>query len=149
MEIFKSKVDWWIGILLALAPISGFAVVGLGLGTDEDPTLYSGIALSAVVLLIYWFLVFPMEYEVHPDKLVVRYGRVRERYPYENIVEIYPTRNFLSSAALSLKRLRVKPRTRWGVLISPVDREAFYAAILKQTDQLKREGDRLVEVGDS
>jgi hypothetical protein len=39
MEIFKSKVDWWIGILLALGPISGVVLLVLGLVNGEDETL--------------------------------------------------------------------------------------------------------------
>jgi len=87
-----------------------------------------------------------MQYEVHAEKLVVRYGRVRERYPYEDIVAIHPTNNLISGAALSLDRLWVKTKKGWGALISPADREGFYDAILKQTDQLKRDGDQLVAV---
>ena len=110
-----------------------------------------GLFSTALVLFLYWWVLVPTQYEVYEKKLIVRYGRMQASYPYEDIRTISPDKNlfsvdavFLIGGAMSLDRLWVKPVSGRGIVISPVDKEAFYAAILKQTDRLERDGDQLV-----
>lgn len=87
MQLFPSKVDLWLVVVLAVAPIAvaaGMAAVAL----DGD---WRGAAVAALplafILGLYGGLLYPVRYEVHESTLVVRYGLVRNRVPIANIVQ--------------------------------------------------------------
>src|SRR5262249_35749849 len=142
---YRTKIDWWLAVLLCLAPVASVAAcIALALGgkTSELPW---GIAAVAVVAAVYLGLVFPMRYGVDDNQLIVRFGLCRQRIPLADISEVHPTHNPLSSPALSLDRLRVRFGQGFfkAVMISPADRSSFLDD-LAQKAGLKREGDRLV-----
>jgi hypothetical protein len=137
---YASKVDWWLAIVLALAPaaclLGGFASMRAGEGVV---IAFGGCAVMAAV---YLGLVFPMRYGMDERTLVVRYGLVRTRIALTDIVEVRPTRNPLSSPALSLDRLRIRfgeGFTR-AIMISPRERDAFMTELCRRTG-LRRDGD--------
>ncbi len=137
---FPSKIDGWIGLLLAvgvLVPL-GVAVAALVRGDAI------GLVPCACVFLLYAGLVYPMTYEVRPDALVIRFGLVRSRIPYARIRRVVPTRNPLSNPALSLDRLHVDAGSSAGPCISPREKAAFLAALAEHTPHLVRVGDALL-----
>lgn len=141
---FRSKVDWWIFPLLCLPPLVSLAAcVALVLGgkTSELPW---GIAGVLLVFGIYFGLVFPMRYGLDDTHLLVRFGLCCRRIALIEILEVHPTRNPLSSPALSLDRLHVQFGQGWrkAVMISPADRSRFLDELARK-GALKREGDRL------
>lgn len=144
---FPSKVDWWLGIILALLPVVSLGVLLTSLVSEDPAELVSAVISCAVTAGIYGLLVFPMRYGIAEDDLVVRYGVVRHRIRLERIQEVAPTHNPLSSPALSLDRLAI--RTGSGLfaetMISPADREAFLATLAMRAG-LHRDGDRLVRI---
>lgn len=143
---FPSKVDWWLGIILALLP---FASLGVLVASDPAEVM-AGAVSGLVIAALYGLLVFPMRYGIARDELIVRFGVVRQRIPLDTIQEVVPTHNPLSSPALSLDRLAV--RTGTGLLsatmISPADRDAFLSTLAMHSG-LRRDGDRLVRVADT
>ncbi len=62
--------------------------------------------VAFVVLLLVGF-VWPMEYTLLEDELLVRYGNIRSRYKYDIITGIKPSHNPLSSPELSLNRVKI------------------------------------------
>lgn len=138
---FPSKIDWWLAILLAIAP--AFALVA---GLTAPPSAQLA-ALGSVVLLaiVYLGLVFPMRYGLTDTELVVRHGFVRQRIRLADITAVTPTRNMLSSPALSLDRLRVTFGTGFfkSVMISPAQKREFLVELALRA-QLVRDGDGLV-----
>jgi hypothetical protein len=147
MRWYPSKIDWWIAVLLGVAPVMSIAVcVALTLA-GETSGLLVGLASILLVFGIYFGLVFPMRYGLDDSHLLVRFGLCRQRIPLADISEVYPTHNPLSSPALSLDRLRVQfgPGIFKAVMISPADRDGFLDDIAQRAG-LKREGDRLVRV---
>lgn len=138
---FPSKVDWWLGALLFVAPvmslISGVAAIAAG-------AVLSGAIPIVFVALLYVGLVWPIAYELHDTELVIRFGLMRSRIPYAGIKAVRPTRSMLSSPALSLDRLHVDSGNPLGPNISPADRDGFYTALLQKAPHLRREGDALV-----
>jgi hypothetical protein len=88
-----------------------------------------------------------MQYGMDETDLVIRVGLCRRRIPLAEILEVHPTRNPMSSPALSLDRLHVQfgPGFFKAVMISPMDRDRFLDDLAKKA-QLKREGDRLVRM---
>jgi membrane protein YdbS with pleckstrin-like domain len=96
------------------------------------------------ILVLYGGIVLPIRYTVASDHLVIRFGLIRSRVPYDKIQGVKPTRNPLSSPALSLNRLHLETGSSLGPNISPKDREGFLRALAARAPHLKREGDRLV-----
>lgn len=138
---FPSKIDWWLAALLAVAPIIT-VVAALGAPPNEQLIAFgSTLVLGAV----YLGLVFPTTYGLDGTHLIVRHGLVRRRIPLEAITEVTPTRNPLSSPALSLDRLRVTYGAGLfrSVLISPADKRGFLVELALRA-RLTRKDDGLV-----
>jgi hypothetical protein len=140
---YPSKIDWWLGILLALAPvISVVALIG---------TLLAGtgvaVALGGLLLLVgvIFGLVLPMRYGIDEEFLVVRHGLIRQRILLKDIVEVVPSRSPLSSPALSLDRLKIRFGQGYfkSAMISPALKAEFLDE-LAQRASLRRDGERLV-----
>ena len=144
---YKSKIDWWIALVLCVPPtVSLIVVVSLFLDGKQSE-IPAAIGAMLLVCGIYVGLIFPMRYGLDNHQLVVRFGICRQRIPLDNILEVRPTRNPLSSPALSLDRLHVQFGKGFfkAVMISPADREQFLAD-LKKNAGLQRAGERLVRL---
>lgn len=132
---FPSKVDWWIVPLLAVPPVTGILIAVSALNRGDIVTVAISLGALGLVGLIYAGLIFPMRYGVTDKFLIVRFGWCRQRIPLEQIQEVRPSRNPLSSHALSLDRLHVRYGDRFyqQILISPADRRGFYSALTRQS----------------
>lgn len=143
---FRSKVDWWLAgiLMMAAAGATLAAVVAIVTGNGTAAALIGWLGLFALLR----GLVFPMRYGIGAGQLVIRHGLVRQRCKLSEIIEVRPTRNPLSSPALSLDRLMVKRGEGAfdSVMVSPADREAFLA-LLADAAGLARRGDTLRRVG--
>jgi hypothetical protein len=145
MQWYRSKIDWWVAVLLCVPPVASIAVcVALVFGLGASGLAW-GLPSVLLVLGIYFGLVFPMRYGLDDTHLLVRFGLCRQRIGLVNISEVHPTHNPLGSPALSLDRLHVQYGQGFfkAVMISPADRNRFLED-LAQKAGLKREGDRLV-----
>ena len=96
------------------------------------------------------WLPFSASYTLTATDLLVRAAFFRWRVPLDQIIEVFPTHNPLSSPALSLDRLRVnyqRPSGRtWWVMISPKEKKQFLDD-LAQSAGLEWEENRLVRRG--
>lgn len=132
---FKSKVDWWLAVLLCISPIiSLFVLVKLYVG--GDPNAWLGWFGILIVGIVYGGLLFPFYYEMEKENLLIRFGCVRGRIPYKSIKQIVPTRSPLSSPALSLDRLHIDAGNTLGLNISPVDKSNVLKYLAEQVDHL-------------
>lgn len=142
---FKSKLDWWLGAILVAVPVLQLAALTWAIISRDRDAVYASLLGAAFVAAMYALLVVPVRYGISDDALLVHFGVVRQRIAYETIGEVYPTRNPLSSPALSLDRLAIK--TGRGplnlTLISPVQREEFLA-LLSSRANLRWDGSRWV-----
>jgi len=143
-QVFNSKVDWWLGLILVAMPIGG--LVSLGASLMSGDMLQIAIAAGGLlfVLAIFGGLVWPMRYTAKADHIEIRYGMVRSKVPYDKIEGICPTRNPISSPALSLDRLHIQAGSSMGPNVSPADKEGFLEAVAARAPHLERNGDRLV-----
>ena len=142
---YRSKVDWWIALVLCVLPVVS-AVVPIALVLDgKTSELPWGIGGILFVGAIYFGLVFPMRYGLNDTHLLVRFGACCQRIPLVDILEVRSTHTPLSSPALSLDRLHVQYGQSFfkAVMISPADRNRFLDE-LAQKAGLKHEGDRLI-----
>jgi hypothetical protein len=145
MQWYRSKIDWWVGLLLGLPPLTMIAVCLALLFDERTAGLPWVIAGVLFIFGLYFGLVFPLRYGLDDTQLLVRFGLCCKRIPLADISEVYPTRNPLSSPALSLDRQHVQfgQGIFKAVMISPVDADRFLDEFAQKAG-LKREGTRLV-----
>ncbi len=142
--VFPSKVDWWLGAILVAAPLLTL-VTGVSVWVTHHDVL--GFLPFVFISLIYGGLVIPIRYELGDDAVIIRFGLLRSRVPYASIRAVRPTRNPLSSPALSLDRLHLDAGSALGPNISPADRSGFLDALAQRVPHLRRSGDALLPVG--
>lgn len=127
---FNSKIDRWVVLVLALV-IAGNFVVIIGVALDsEDPFVTTGvilICLLATALLV--SLLIGTHYTVDHGLLRIAAGPFRWKLQIDQITSVEPTRNPLSSPALSLDRLRIRYGKGRQILVSPADQSGFLRAL--------------------
>ena len=141
---FPSKQDAWLKWLLIATVViefaSGVAILWLG------PERWPGGLLVVAAFFVEW-LRRTTYYVVEPNELTIHSGPFRWGVPLAAIDQIAPTRNPLSSPALSLDRVRIDyhlgTRHR-AIMISPLDRNSFYETIITYVPELKIAGDKVV-----
>lgn len=141
---YPSKVDWWLIPVLCMPPVAAVSVCIVSAIAGSITDLVVGIAVAVFVAGLYFGLVIPVRYGLDDTHLIVRSGVYRQRIPMADISSVCPTRNPLSSPALSLDRLRIQFGRGFfkGVMISPADRDLFLNDLAHRAG-LKRNGDHL------
>ena len=132
---FKTKIDWWLAILLCVSPLIslltllGFYLLGIS---------YAWLSWLVVLIvgLIYAGLIFPLYYELEDKNLLIRFGRIRSRIPYQRIKKVIPNRSTSSSPALSLDRLYIDTGDDLAVSISPTNKIRFLQALEEKANHL-------------
>lgn len=126
-KIYRSAVDWWLGLVL-------IGCMVLMIWVSIYPIIQSGEIewLTIVTTIITTLLLIPLffiRYEMYSNHLLVSmgfYGKVR--ICYSDIVNVKKTNNPLSSAAMSLRRVQidyVQDGVHRMILISPKNRNKF------------------------
>ena len=120
MKIYKSKVDWWL--VLLVAGIFGYPIID-GILTQEYilSVLFSGI------LLLFFFLSKTIQYKIEGENLIIWHTKIE----ISTIRKIYRTNNPLSSPALSLDRIAIVYNKFDEILISPKERNELINELLK------------------
>jgi hypothetical protein len=122
---FESKIDIWLIVVM----ITAFAISVLA----TLPAIYNGMWWAIIPLAVFaGFVLWIFRgtfYLVQGKEVLVRSGPFKWRIPADEIENIEPTRNPLSSPALSLDRLRIRYSGGRSLMISPKDREGFLAAV--------------------
>lgn len=120
MKVYKSKVDWWL-VVLILA-VFGFPIV--------DGILSKEYMLSVVFvgfLSLFYIMAITLKYKIEGEYLSIW----RTKIDIKTIRKVYATRNPLSSPALSINRIAIVYNKYDEVLISPKDRGDFIEELLK------------------
>ena len=151
--IYRSKKDVWLVLIIALSLAfcfgAGILLLLNGTGSERMAgwvTIGVGVAVCALIL----WLSYPLYYEISPSSLLVRSGVMRWNIPLEDIEEVVPTNNPLSSPAMSLDRLRVSYKARGArtfVLISPQDKSGFINELASAAPGLQMTGQTLKKKG--
>lgn len=129
---FSSKVDSWLIPVMVLAMAGLLAALIAVLVTPTPWPVRILVAAVAVAVILLLFSVFRATYYVVSDAtLRVVSGPFRWTIPLADITAIVPTRNPLSSPALSFDRLKISYGKRRFVLVSPADKDGFMRAIEK------------------
>lgn len=142
---YRSAVDWWLGVLLGVPPIVLVLVTVFASRHGDLAEIIWSLGSLLLVAGVYFGLIFPMTYGIGTDELTVRFGCCRRRIRLADILEVRPTRNPLSSPAMSLDRLHIQFGSGLfrAIMISPLRREQFLLDLAKSAG-LHRDGNRLV-----
>lgn len=140
---FKSKVDWWLGVIIVALPLIEIAALVSAVRSGESEAVRATAGGLAIVAAVYGLLLVPIRYGLDGESLIIRFGVIRRRVALESVREVRPSRNPLSSPALSLDRLKIELDAGGYALISPADREEFLQELAARTG-LSRQGDCLV-----
>jgi membrane protein YdbS with pleckstrin-like domain len=128
-KVFPSKIDRWLAYTLVGAGIlSTVACIPILFTPDPRHWLILIVPVITCVALPYW-LFTTTKYTVGTDELLIRSGPFWWRVPIKDIVSITPTRNPLSSPALSLDRLEINYGKNTSIMVSPLDKEGFIEAL--------------------
>jgi hypothetical protein len=129
---FRSKIDWWLAAVLVFSAVASLAAVAI-VAVVESPLLALAVSpfLLLSVALPVWLLL-ATEYRIGRSELHVRSGPFAWRVPLRDIRSVTPTRNPLSSPALSLDRLRIDYGRMGSIMVSPADKEAFVTELRKR-----------------
>jgi hypothetical protein len=137
---FPSKRDWWLVALVAVAGLAGISAMAAAAISKPDEIGYWWLIFVVAVYGFVAWIFFSTKYEITASDLVVRSGPFRWNVPLGGIDEVYPTKNPLSSPALSLDRLMIRYRKRSGrrtaIMISPVDKTEFVRQLAKASPGL-------------
>ena len=133
---FKSKIDWWLYLLLIFLPFQSVGVL-IYLYAQGDPNAWADWIGVFIVAGIYGGLLFSLYYELEEDALLIRFGMVRSRVAYKDITLVEPTRSLISSPALSLDRIQIHSKTDLGTIISPKDKSLFIETLANHVEHLE------------
>lgn len=132
MQIFRSKIDWWVlGFLICLTGL----LLQLLLTMQAKGTLLQFPVHAAVYVMTMAFVWWPAwntKYTVDEEYLSIRCLFLTWKIKRSEIQSISKTNNSVSSPALSLKRLKVdylKEGEPKFVLVSPRNQQAFCDAL--------------------
>lgn len=127
---FPSKIDGWL-IPVMVVSFAGLLVALIAVMITPTPWFFRGLVTAVLILLtVLVFSIFRSTYYlVTATDLRVVSGPFRWTIALSDITGVTPTRNPLSSPALSLDRLKVSYGERKFVLISPEDKAGFIKAI--------------------
>ncbi|ARD28410.1 PH domain-containing protein [Acinetobacter lactucae] len=132
---FRSKIDWW---LLLIFIVTTAIIVMKIYEENHNYSLASNfphLIFYSLIILVIWLPIFNTYYVVENNTLIIKSLVFRWKININDITQIEPTHNPLSSPALSLDRLKIyymKNGEVTSVMISPKDKERFFQAINKR-----------------
>ncbi len=125
---YKSKKDTWILVVILGSMLATvFAGAALILFTPEIWLRSIGLVIM-FASLIPILLTTPVSYTIDGYNLHVRGGYQHWMIPLQNILAVYPSRNWIASPALSMDRLEIAYKDWDGtslLLISPERTDQF------------------------
>lgn len=125
MKIYKSKIDWWLGLLLVY-PIY-LSVASL----IKEQWIY-GFAGLAFVIGVVLFVSKTTRYIINDTQLIVKsLWIVNNTIDISKIRKVEKTNSILSSPALSLDRIALYYNKYDEVYISPKEKQDFLNNLLE------------------
>ncbi len=128
---FKGKVSWWfyaiiIGVAVLIIPI----IVCSLIYNDIVALIINLIVLVSVELLCIP-IVFHNYVELQDQTLLIVFGFIKKKIPYNDIVSLSTTNNPLSSLAASFDRIEIECKSKSNTMISVIDKERFFNELKK------------------
>ena len=135
---FSSKVDGW---MIPIMIVSVGALIAALVAVLVEETPWPLRVLTVVVVILVTLLLFTIfkstYYVIVGDTLRIVSGPFKWNIPVADIVGVTPSRNPLSSPALSMDRLKISYGKRKFVLVSPEDKAGFIRAVEQAQQELQ------------
>ncbi|MDO7214274.1 PH domain-containing protein [Acinetobacter nosocomialis] len=131
---FRSKIDWWLLLIFVVITANIIFKIYQEVHHSSIGTNFSHLMIYSLVILVIWLPVFNTYYVVENNTLIIKSLVFRWKINIDDIIQIEPTYNPLSSPALSLDRLKIsymKNGRIAKVMISPKDKEGFLNTLRK------------------
>lgn len=123
MKIYKSKIDWWLGIVFLYPLFLGIQSIIEG--------KWIGFLLFFGVLFFIWFISKTTSYTIKEDELQVKsMFVVNQKIEISKIRKIEKSNSILSSPALSFDRIVIRFNKYDDIYISPKQKLAFIDELL-------------------
>ena len=135
--VFRSKVDGWFRVLPWVGVLVVGAVLVIPVVHGDRAALWFTPALLLPAALPLWLL-RTTHYTITGTHVRIRCGPFRWNVPLADVRAVRPTRNALSSPALSLDRLRIEYSRSQAVMVSPDDKEGFLSELRTRAPGLAR-----------
>ena len=130
MQTYKSKIDWWLGLVLVYPIFRSIQSI-----IEGEWYGYLGLLLT---LLLIVFISKSTRYIITENRLIVKcMFIVNDKIEISKIRKIEKTNSILSSPALSLDRIAVFYNKYDEVYISPKDKQAFVDELLKINPEIE------------
>ena len=127
-KTYRSKIDLWLVLMIAAAAVAAMASA-VQVFKVAPSASFVAIAVAGVATGLPLWIFMSTRYTLTPSELRVRSGPFRWVVPLSEVHAVRPTRNPLSSPALSLDRLEIRYGRGRSLLISPSDKAAFVQAL--------------------
>jgi hypothetical protein len=127
--VYKSKIDWWLGLVLAIAMVASLFAGLKALSAGTPHSAWLALLIGGPGLLLPLSVLLSTRYIVSDKQLVVRSGIFTWRIPISEICGISQSSDPIASPALSLDRLRIDYGKGKSLLISPRDQVGFLAHV--------------------
>ncbi|WP_042076873.1 PH domain-containing protein [Acinetobacter nosocomialis] len=131
---FRSKIDWWLLLIFVVITANIIFKIYQEVHHSSIGTNFSHLMIYSLVILVIWLPVFNTYYVVENNTLIIKSLVFGWKININDITQIEPTHNPLSSPALSLDRLKIsyiKNGRIAKVMISPKDKEGFLNTLRK------------------
>lgn len=132
---FRSKIDWWLLLIFVVITANILMKIYEANHHYSLASNFPHLVIYSLVILVIWLPIFNTYYLVENNTLIIKSLVFRWKINIDDITQIEPTHNPLSSPALSLDRLKIyymKNGEISSVMISPKDKERFFQAINKR-----------------
>ena len=126
MEIYKSKIDYWLVgtmYLMTLIPTIPALIYAFS---------WTLIFIVVILLTFASSLIFNTKYIIKNETLTIKCGILPiEKYSIQQIQSIQNTNTIMAAPAISLDRIEIRFTNRKAVVISPQDKHRFIEYVCK------------------
>lgn len=132
---FRSKIDWWLLLIFVFITANILMKIYEANHHYSLASNFPHLIIYSLIIFLIWLPIFNTYYMVENNTLIIKSLVFRWKINIDDITQIEPTHNPLSSPALSLDRLKIyymKNGEISSVMISPKDKERFFQAINKR-----------------
>ena len=127
---FRSAVDWWYYLVIALVVVTLWFSLAPLVRTGQISMILAVVLVVSSLGPLIWLLVSTF-YRIDGELLEIKSGPFRWRLKVLEIVSATPRRSLWSSPALSLDRIELKYESTKKIMVSPKDKQGFLREIGK------------------
>jgi hypothetical protein len=142
-NVFRSKIDWWLFLILLSIPGIPMAAVWTRAAGSLPLSLWTPIIIVALLVIAF----FPIRYVIEGETISVQCGLLgweHTAFHVNEVQSVQPTYDILASPALSLDRLNVDLGFRTRIMVSPKDKAGFLRALQTLDPELRHVNGSLI-----